>query len=691
MPSIIEGYNYDIFISYRQKDNKYDGWVTKFVENLKKELEATFKEDISVYFDINPHDGLLETHDVDESLKDKLKCLVFIPIISRTYCDPKSFAWEHEFRAFIEKASKDQFGLKVKLPNGNVASRVLPILIHDLDIVDKKQCESVLGGILRGIEFIYAEPGVNKPLTADDDEKKNLKKTKYRIQINRSANALREIISVFNAEPFKHSNQAEEKTELKDTSEQLSYISNREKSIAVLPFINDSPDEENTYFINGIMEEILNNLQKIKDLRIISRTSVEQYRNQHRPISEIAEELDVNYVVEGSGQKYGNIFRLRTQLIMADRESHLWGESYQQKITDVEDLFNIQIQIAETIAEKLKVLITPQEKKLIEKVPTKYMEAYDANLKGQFYWRKLTSNDLDIAMQYFEQAKEIDPDYSLAYAGISGVWLGRQQLGFASPEEAGKKAFEAAMKALELDDTHAEVYYALGGMYIWGMWDWDSGEAAFKKTLELNPNHSEAHAYYAHLLCILGRPETALEHGRQSLKLDPVNPLLKVLYGAVIVYSARRYNEAIIMFSEVLKQEPSNLIALWVLTYSFHLTGRLDNALENWMKAAEILHNKEITQAFNEGYSEAGYCGAMRKGAEFLVALSETTYVNPVEISFGYIMAGDIKPAMEWFELAYKEHNPNVPYLVNPILDPIRDEFRFKEIARKMNLPYKYL
>ena len=121
MPSIIEGYNYDIFISYRQKDNKHDGWVTEFVNNLKGELESTFKEEISVYFDINPHDGLLETHDVDASLKDKLKCLVFIPIISRTYCDPKSFAWEHEFKAFVEFASTDQFGLKVKLPDGNVA------------------------------------------------------------------------------------------------------------------------------------------------------------------------------------------------------------------------------------------------------------------------------------------------------------------------------------------------------------------------------------------------------------------------------------------------------------------------------------------------------------------------------------------------------------------------------------------
>ncbi len=174
MASLIPAFQYDIFISYRQKDNKYDGWVTEFVDNLRKELETTFKENISVYFDINPHDGLLETHDVDASLKEKLKCLVFIPIISRTYCDPKSFAWEHEFKAFVKEASKDQFGLKVKLPNGNVSCRVLPIRIHDLDAADIQLCESVLGSVLRGVEFIYKEPGVNRSLTPKDKEKKNL-------------------------------------------------------------------------------------------------------------------------------------------------------------------------------------------------------------------------------------------------------------------------------------------------------------------------------------------------------------------------------------------------------------------------------------------------------------------------------------------------------------------------------------
>ena len=195
MASLIPGFEYDIFISYQQKDNKHEGWVTEFVNNLKGELESTSKEEISVYFDINPRERLLDTHDADASLKENLKCLIFIPIISRTYCDPKSFAWEHEIKPFVEQVSHDRFGLKIKLPNGNVASRVLPIRIYDLDIADIKLCESALGGVLRGVEFIYAEPGVNRPLKPDDDEKINLNKTKYRNQINKVANAISEIIS----------------------------------------------------------------------------------------------------------------------------------------------------------------------------------------------------------------------------------------------------------------------------------------------------------------------------------------------------------------------------------------------------------------------------------------------------------------------------------------------------------------
>ncbi len=196
MPSVVSGFEYDIFISYRQKDNKYDGWVTEFVSNLRKELEATFKDDISIYFDENPHDGILETHNVDKSLKDKLKTLIFIPIISQTYCDPNSFAWQHELLAFLEMLSNDKFGRYVKLANGNISDRILPVRIHDLDPEDLNLYKITTNEILRPVDFIYRLPGVNRQLRARDDEQiKNPNQILYRDQLNKVARAIKDIIN----------------------------------------------------------------------------------------------------------------------------------------------------------------------------------------------------------------------------------------------------------------------------------------------------------------------------------------------------------------------------------------------------------------------------------------------------------------------------------------------------------------
>jgi len=195
MPSLAQGYEYDIFISYRQKDNRSDQWVTNFVQALREELDATFKEPISIYFDSNPHDGLLETHDVDGSLKEKIKCLVFIPIVSRTYCDPNAFAWQKEFLAFIDFAKSDSFGLDVKLTNGNVAKRVLPVRIHEIGESDKKLFEAALGGVMRAVDFVYKSPGVNRPLKKSDDELRESGKVLYQDHINKIANAIQDVIN----------------------------------------------------------------------------------------------------------------------------------------------------------------------------------------------------------------------------------------------------------------------------------------------------------------------------------------------------------------------------------------------------------------------------------------------------------------------------------------------------------------
>jgi len=435
------------------------------------------------------------------------------------------------------------------------------------------------------------------------------------------------------------------------------------------------------------MEEVLNNLQKIKDLRVISRTSVEQYRNQTKPIPEIAKELGVNYIVEGSGQKYGNAFRLRTQLIMAAKESHLWGESYQQKISDAEDIFRIQSQIAKAIATELNAIITPKEKQLIEKIPTKEYEAFDAYLKGQFHWKNVTANDMDIAMKYFELAKEKDPNYALAYAGICDVWIGRQQMGIIPPSEAGPKAFEAAMKAVELDSNRSEVHYSLALMYTWGMWNWEAGEAAFKKSILINPNHAEAHAYYSHFLNSFGRQTEAMEHINCALMVDPINPLIIGIY-AMDLYFIRQYDDVVKTALKALEMDSANFVALVALASAFHSLGKYEEAIDAWTQYYSSLYGG-INHIFDQKRTECSYKQLMELEAETITEQLNNSYVLPVDIGQLYIMGGNYQKALDWLEKGFEERDPNMAYIRVPMFDPLREEPRFQEIARKMNLPYK--
>jgi TolB-like protein len=716
MASIIEGYNYDIFISYRQKDNKHDGWVTEFVDNLEGELESTFKEEITVYFDINPHDGLLETHDVDASLKDKLKCLIFIPIVSRTYCDPKSFAWEHEFKTFIEEATKDQFGLKVKLPNGNVASRVLPVKINDLDLEDKTLLENELGGVLRGVEFIYKEAGVNRPLSPNDDAKENLNKTNYRNQINKVSLAVKEIITAIKQYGQKPEGILKEVVNVKPEKAKkhipktivasaiiLAFIilgyfflpkvlkpsGLIEKSIAVLPFINDSPSDSNQYFINGFMEDVLNHLQTIKDLHPISRTSAEKYRKTTKSIPEIAKELSVNYIVEGDMQRYGNSIRLSVNLFKAlKKEFKLWGKTYEKKINDATDIFSLQSQIAQSIATELEAVITPQEKLLIEKTPTSNLSAYENCTLGANYLFKFTKEDNDIALHYFEKAKEIDPDYVNAYLGIAAVWGARAENSWATPEEATPIAKSYLEKAFKLDSTSADVYVVLSEFQLAFDWNFKSAEKSIEKSISLNPNNANAHCLYAVLLNVLGHPKEALEQYEMGSKLDPMNNSIKTNYG-ITLYSTGRYNEAIKVFQELLKIDPGNGGALDNLPLALHEVGRYSEELEAW-KVDYNTYFKGYANVFDQGYANGGLTGALNLQADSLVKESSTKFILPCEIAQLYACAGNKERTLELLEKDYEVHDPTLPIMLRfPVFEFVHEEPRYQNLFQKINLPYK--
>ena len=459
------------------------------------------------------------------------------------------------------------------------------------------------------------------------------------------------------------------------------------KSIAVLPFTNLSNDPDQEYFSDGMMEEILDRLFKIGDLKVISRTSSMRYRNTDKSIKEIAGELGVASILEGSVRRIGNNVRITVQLIDAGTDAHLWSEIYDGDLSDLSRIFLIQSEVAQSVARELKAVLSPQEIQLIENIPTTDLAAYDAYLKGKFYNTKLTNEGMDIAMQFFELAKERDPDFALAYSGIAMVWVRRQQMEIATVSEASPLSEAAIMKALELDNTLSEVHQVLAGRRVWTDWDWEGGEKAFRKAIEINPNNAMAHMALSHLLNILGRPDEAMEHIEIALELDPLNPMIWSFYGVDLVF-ARRFDEAIKAAEEALRIEPKAPVAFTALYTALHLTGRYQEAWQS-LKSAWINRLPDQAQAFDLNFEELGYESALKQAAEALKIALESTNINPTSIAKIYVFAGDIDNAIYWLGKAYEEHDPNLPYLLDPIYDILRDEPRFREIARKMNLPYK--
>ena len=772
MPSVIEGYNYDIFISYRQKDNKGDMWVSEFVEALKTELESTFKEEISVYFDINPHDGLLETHDVDESLKEKLKCLVFIPIISRTYCDPKSFAWEHEFRAFVEQASKDQLGLKIKLPNGNVASRVLPVQIHELDNEDVSMCESVLGSILRGIEFIYKSAGVNRPLRGSEDHPQdNLNKTYYRDQINKVANAIKEIISAIK-HPKKTAPRISEESVFQKPAAQKARISKffagsifllllvaagllllpklfkstekLEKSIAVLPFRNESAGQENSAFVNGLMEKTLNNLQLIKDFRVIPRTTVEQYRKLSKSIYEIARELSVNYIVEGSAQKYGNTFSLSVRLIKANKkEELLWGKSYEEEISGVDDILRIQSKIAQAIAKALEAKISAKEKQMIEKIPTRNLTALDFYQTGREEYIKY-QNDifntaaLDNAEDLYKKSLKYDTSFAQAYLGLAQVYIDKHAQGEKHSENYMDDALKLVNTALSYDKDLAEAYLARG-YYYFGKRNKDKALEEFNKAIEINPSLWKAYQGIARLFLFtdhleaiknlqeamsvargndlayllgitgqqyrgLGFTEIGEKYIEEKLKLDNDSASYFESLGNIYFGNSKSYK----YWEKALKADSTNLDLLFNIGCYFGISGNNKKALvyiEKWLG----LLDQTLVARFS-GWQYVGYIywknNRLDEANHYfdLQVKYSTELINKERIYnwiyYPYYDRAGVYAFRGQKEKAYKDlmnlmQGPVLPaYMVeflkiDPLFDNIRDEPQFKQITRDIEAKFQ--
>jgi adenylate cyclase len=677
MPSIVPGYEYDIFISYRHNDNR-SGWVTEFVRHLDEELRATIKEPVSVYFDCNAYDGLLETHNVDKSLERKLNCLVFIPILSQTYCDPGSFAWQNEFLCFSKSMKEDSFGADVQLSNGNVSARLLPVRIHEIDTEDKTMLEKVLGYPVRPIDFIFTSTGVNRPLTPADARNENSHRIFYRDQINKTANAIKDIITA-----LKNGNVKNSGVRLNPEADNQQQF---ERSIAVLPFANMSSDPEQEFFGDGIAEDIINSLVHLKNLKVAGRTSSFQFKGKNPDLREVGERLGVKTVLEGSIRKQGNRLRITAQLINAEDGFHLWSEQYNRTLDDV---FAIQDEIALTITEKLQVTLLADDKVKMTKSYTENPEAYLFYLKGRFF---LNRRLLWEGLEQFEKAVSVDPLYARAYAGIADASILLANYGFSPPKEIMPKAKVAAEKALQLDGTLCEPYCSLGLYYASFEWRWREAKSNFLRSIELNPTYTQAYIWYGHyyLAWVEGKVDEGERFLRKAIKLEPLSAIgYLTLYG--ILSTDGRFEEGLEIAKEGFALDPDSYVSQRVMGLAYLDSNQYEQAAEHLEKASALVKRAPMSLLdLVYVYVRQGSVEKARQVMKELMHNSrESKYTSPFILGIAQAHLGDYEEAFHWLDKAYAGHDGFLCMMRNYPWMPykLKDDERFNLLVKKLNFP----
>lgn len=458
------------------------------------------------------------------------------------------------------------------------------------------------------------------------------------------------------------------------------------ESIAFLPIQNLTGDPEQDYFANGLHDALIAEMGQISGLRVISRTSSMRYVNNSSRLQDIAKELGVNLLVEGAVMGSNNNVRIQLKLIeVFPQERNLWSKDYKQDLRNIEFL---QSEMIKNIANEIHVGLTPEEEKKLAATKEIDPEAYKAYLKGMFHWNKLTENDLNLAMDYFDQALAIDSSYMHAYAGKSYVWTGRLQQGLTSYFEGSEMMQLQSLKEKTnaLGNTPAELYYVLGTVSCWVEWEYEEAERLLKMALSLNPNHSAARAYLSHVLNILNKPEEAMEQIDMAIQLDPYNPLYRALYGMDLNFS-RQFDKAISILGATLKTSPNDPVALSTLRTAYHMKGMEEEALEIWKTSYAAKNDFDAVEALIVGEKEGGYSGALENLAQYLIDRSETTYVTPWQIGTLYTRAGNVEKAVLWLEKAYYAHDSNMPYIcIDPIFDVLRNDTNFQKLIEKMRL-----
>lgn len=461
---------------------------------------------------------------------------------------------------------------------------------------------------------------------------------------------------------------------------------NQIKSLVVLPFENLSGDKDQQYFTDGMTDELIAHLAKIRSLRVISRTSSMEYKDTRKPLSEIARDLNVDAVVEGAVLRSGNRVRITAELVQVAADRHLWAETYESQLGDV---LGLQSRVANAIVNEIRINLTPEEQQRLAIARSVSGESYENYLKGRYYWNKRSEEGLLRAIGYFQLAIEKDPNYALAYAGLADCYsiIGSAIVGTVPSQDVAPKAKAAAVKALQLDDTLAEAQTSLATVRFNYDWDWAGAASGFQRSIELNPSYATAYQRYSLYLMAMGRTDESLAQMTRARDLDPLSISVNFSLGWRL-YMARKYDQAIEQLQNTLEMDPNFALPRMVLGQAYEQKKAYPQALSELQKAVGISHDSpQMLGALGHAYGASGNRSEAEKVLAKLMQQSKKQYVSPFYVAIVYVGLAENEKGVDWLEKAYRDRSNAIVFAkVDPQLDPLRTTPRFQALLHRLAL-----
>lgn len=455
------------------------------------------------------------------------------------------------------------------------------------------------------------------------------------------------------------------------------------KSLAILPFGNFTGNHDQDYLAEGLHFNLITAVSQVGSLRIIGQKSTLKYKNSEKSVPEIANELGVEAIIESSIMKFGDTVQLNIQMIQAfPEERNIWRQVFERPTNEIYSLYN---EVSQQIAKEIDVILSTQEKSLLSTARKVDPDAYQAYLRGRFYWDKLTREDLDQSLKYYQLATELDSTFAPAYAGIAAVWSGRRQMGMVTPKEANKLEAIAIDKAFALDSTDVEVLYNYVISSGWIAWDWKKLEETYHKVLQLNPGHANAHAYYSNFLIAMGKDKEAMFHIEKALQLDPYNSVIEGLYFINLSF-LERCDEVILLSGKT-----ENPLSKQALINCYDLERMYRKAYEQQLAFFSSIKDTIMKETIKKGYQEGGYFEAIRKQVSLMEKRADSSNSYNFTIPLKYALLEDKEKTLIWLEKGFIAHDAQMPYIASiPFFNFLQDEPKFKAILKKMNLRQKY-